>query len=132
MTAVCVCVCVGVSYELCNHMCMKLISLIMSHYHCVCMCTCVYVTYMYVDSYLLLLFAGLIHRAILLSGSALSPWSIIPDPDSIREEVSQQMACHLDTNGNNRLTKDITNDITNCLRSKPLQAIMGVRLPAFR
>lgn len=75
---------------------------------------------------------GLIHRAILLSGSALSPWSIIPDPDSIREEVSQQMACHLDTNGNNRLTKDITNDITNCLRSKPLAAIMGVRLPNVR
>lgn len=67
-----------------------------------------------------------------MSGSALSPWSIIPDPDSIREEVSQQMACHLDTNGNSRLNKDVTNDITNCLRSKPLEAIMGVRLPNVR
>ncbi|XP_037033533.1 neuroligin-1-like isoform X3 [Bradysia coprophila] len=75
---------------------------------------------------------ALIHRAILLSGSALSPWSVIPDPDSVRVEVSQQMACHLDTNGNNRLNKDVTNDITNCLRSKPLEAIMGVRLPNVR
>lgn len=72
------------------------------------------------------------HRAILLSGSALSSWAIISDPDSIREEVSKQMACHLDTSGNNRLNKAITNDITNCLRSKPLEAIMGVKLPSVR
>lgn len=75
----------------------------------------------------------LIHRAILLSGSALSPWSVIPDPDAVREEVSQQMACHLDPNGNSgRPTKDVTGDITECLRSKPLEAIMGVRLPNVR
>lgn len=76
--------------------------------------------------------SALIHRAILLSGSALSPWSIIPDPDSVRVEVSQQMACHLDPNGNSRPAKDVTADITECLRSKPLEAIMGVRLPSVR
>lgn len=69
---------------------------------------------------------------MLLSGSALSPWSIIPDPDSIREEVSQQMACHLQNNGSHRANKDVVNDITNCLRTKPLEALMGVRLPNVR
>lgn len=76
--------------------------------------------------------AALIHRAILLSGSALSPWATIPEPDAAREEVSQQMACHLDAAGGGRPPKDVTADITECLRSKPLEAIMGVRLPNVR
>lgn len=77
-------------------------------------------------------FSGLIHRAILLSGSALSPWAIIPDPDLIRVEVSQQMACHLDNNGQKKSNKDVTDDITACLRSKPIEALKGVRLPNVR
>lgn len=75
---------------------------------------------------------ALIHRAMLLSGSALSPWATIPEPDAAREEVSQQMACHLDEAGTGRPTKEVTADITECLRSKPLEAIMGVRLPTVR
>lgn len=74
----------------------------------------------------------LVNRAILLSGSALSPWAIIPDPDSIRIEVSQQMACHLDSNGNSKINRDVTEDITECLRGKPLEALLGVRLPSVR
>uniref|UniRef100_A0A1B0D6H7 Carboxylesterase type B domain-containing protein n=1 Tax=Phlebotomus papatasi TaxID=29031 RepID=A0A1B0D6H7_PHLPP len=70
----------------------------------------------------------LAHRAILLSGSALSPWAIIPNPDRVREEVSQQMACHLDTSGVKKNTKDVTEDVSECLKSKPLEALMGVRL----
>lgn len=77
-------------------------------------------------------YIGLVHRAILLSGSSLSPWSIIPDPDTVREEVSQQMACHLDSNGQNKINKDVTDDITNCLLDKPLEALLGVRLPTVR
>lgn len=43
------------------------------------------------------------------------------------------MACHLDaTGGGGRPPKDVTADITECLRSKPLEAIMGVRLPNVR
>ncbi|XP_058459148.1 neuroligin-4, X-linked-like [Malaya genurostris] len=77
---------------------------------------------------------GLIHRAILLSGSALSPWALIPEPDAIRLEVSQQMACHLlvDPPPGKPALKPSTDDITDCLRDKPLEALMGVRLTNVR
>ncbi|XP_065083960.1 neuroligin-1-like [Ochlerotatus camptorhynchus] len=77
---------------------------------------------------------GLIHRAVLLSGSALSPWALMPDPDAIRLEVSQQMACHLlvDPPTGKPTRKPSTDDITDCLRDKPLEALMGVRLTAVR
>lgn len=78
-------------------------------------------------------FAGLVQRAILLSGSALSPWAHIPDPDLVREQVSQQMACHLDAMvAEKSKAGNVINDITPCLKSKPLQALMGVRLPDLR
>ncbi|XP_041783182.1 neuroligin-4, X-linked-like [Anopheles merus] len=73
---------------------------------------------------------GLVQRAILLSGSALSPWALIPDPDAVRLEVSQQMACHLVPGRNGR--KPTTDDITECLRDKPIEALMGVRLTSVR
>uniref|UniRef100_A0A182WE02 COesterase domain-containing protein n=1 Tax=Anopheles minimus TaxID=112268 RepID=A0A182WE02_9DIPT len=73
---------------------------------------------------------GLVQRAILLSGSALSPWALIPDPDAVRLEVSQQMACHLVPGRNGR--KPSTDDITECLRDKPIEALMGVRLASVR
>ncbi|XP_050081372.1 neuroligin-4, X-linked-like [Anopheles maculipalpis] len=73
---------------------------------------------------------GLVQRTILLSGSALSPWALIPDPDAIRLEVSQQMACHLVPGRNGR--KPSTDDITECLRDKPIEALMGVRLTSVR
>ncbi|XP_058130589.1 neuroligin-1-like [Anopheles ziemanni] len=73
---------------------------------------------------------GLVQRAILLSGSALSPWALIPDPDAVRLEVSQQMACHLVPGRNGR--KPSTDDITECLRDKPIEALMGVRLTSVR
>ncbi|KFB50048.1 AGAP011916-PA-like protein [Anopheles sinensis] len=73
---------------------------------------------------------GLVQRAILLSGSALSPWALIPDPDAVRLEVSQQMACHLVPGRNGR--KPSTDDITDCLRDKPIEALMGVRLTSVR
>ncbi|XP_053679732.1 neuroligin-1-like [Anopheles nili] len=73
---------------------------------------------------------GLVHRAILLSGSALSPWALIPDPDAVRLEVSQQMACHLVPGRNGR--KPSTDDVTDCLRDKPIEALMGVRLASVR
>ena len=112
-------------------------------------------SYDFLLSIFFLMKKGLVHRAVLLSGSALSPWALIPDPDVIREEVSQQMACHLvadintkiDRNsrsGNNPATtissssgssnnnKQSPNDITECLRSKPLEALKGIRLPDVR
>ncbi|XP_053685774.1 neuroligin-4, X-linked-like [Sabethes cyaneus] len=77
---------------------------------------------------------GLINRAILLSGTALSPWALIPDPDAIRLEVSHQMACHLlvEPPPGKPARKPSTDDITECLRDKPLEALMGVRLTTVR
>jgi hypothetical protein len=90
-----------------------------------------------------LLCAGLVKRAVLLSGSALSPWGFINDPDMIREEVSNQMACHLDptnkSNSNTNSTDGIKtskkyqpDDITKCVKNKPLKALMGIELPSIR
>jgi Carboxylesterase family len=89
------------------------------------------------------LFKGLVNRAILLSGSALSPWAFINDPDAVREEVSNQMACHLDPMNNSfgslNKTENIKpkrkfqpDDITKCLKNKPLEALMGIQLPSIR
>ncbi|XP_055533589.1 neuroligin-1-like isoform X2 [Wyeomyia smithii] len=77
---------------------------------------------------------GLINRAILLSGTALSPWALIPDPDAIRLEVSHQMACHLlvEPPPGKPARKPSTDDITECLRDKPLEALMGVKLTTVR
>lgn len=42
------------------------------------------------------------------------------------------MACHLDSSGNNKINLDVKDDITECLLNKPLEALLGVRLPSIR
>lgn len=88
-------------------------------------------------------FSGLFQRTILVSGSLLSPSSRIISPDLVREEISRQMACHLDVEGDALPTSTATTsnasdpssvlrDISNCLDRKPIEALLGIRLPFVR
>ncbi|EAA01441.5 AGAP002090-PA [Anopheles gambiae str. PEST] len=61
----------------------------------------------------------LIHRVVLLSGSALSPWAIQRDPLSVKRKVAQQTSC----------TGDVVNeDLAPCLRTKSLAELMNISL----
>uniref|UniRef100_A0A1Y9IVR1 Carboxylesterase type B domain-containing protein n=1 Tax=Anopheles minimus TaxID=112268 RepID=A0A1Y9IVR1_9DIPT len=65
----------------------------------------------------------LIHRVVLLSGSALSPWAIQRDPLSVKRKVAQQTSC----------TGDVVNeDLAPCLRTKPLAELMNISLSSPR
>lgn len=83
---------------------------------------------------------GLFQRTILVSGSLLSPSSRIISPDLVREEISRQMACHLDVEGdavptttsNGSDPSSVLRDISNCLDRKPIEALLGIRLPFVR
>ncbi|XP_066143915.1 neuroligin-1-like isoform X1 [Euwallacea fornicatus] len=70
---------------------------------------------------------GLFRRVVLLSGTALSPWAHIHNPDGIRLRVGKQMGClPQDSKG------DDLDDIAPCMRSRPLQAILDVLLESVR
>ncbi|XP_041762973.1 neuroligin-3 isoform X2 [Anopheles merus] len=65
----------------------------------------------------------LIHRVVLLSGSALSPWAIQRDPLSVKRKVAQQTSC----------TGDVVNeDLAPCLRTKSLAELMNISLSSPR
>lgn len=68
------------------------------------------------------MFAGLFHRVVLSSGSALSPWASVHDPNDLRSKVAKQIGCS---------TED-DEDIANCLRGIPLRELMAVELPEIR
>ncbi|CAG9768916.1 unnamed protein product [Ceutorhynchus assimilis] len=70
---------------------------------------------------------GLFKRIILLSGTALSPWSSLHNADSLRLSIGKQMGClPQDSKG------DDSEDIAACMRSRPLQAILDVHLDSVR
>ncbi|XP_046466830.1 neuroligin 5 [Neodiprion pinetum] len=64
----------------------------------------------------------LFHRLVLLSGSALSPWAAVHEPDDLRVKVGEQFECAVETEA----------DIADCLREVPLQNLMEVELPETR
>ncbi|PSN41628.1 hypothetical protein C0J52_17766 [Blattella germanica] len=73
---------------------------------------------------------SLFHRVVLLSGSVLSPWAVVQQPDSLRSTVAEQMGCRIpkptagmsaDGGGKDQ------EDIAPCLRSKPLSALLDIR-----
>lgn len=66
--------------------------------------------------------AGLFHRVVLSSGSALSPWASVHDPNDLRLKIGEQMGCSTDGD----------NDIADCLRRVPLKTLMDVQLPEIR
>ncbi|XP_032510698.2 neuroligin-4, Y-linked-like [Danaus plexippus] len=66
---------------------------------------------------------GLFHRAILLSGSALSSWALVEDPVSYSVQLAKQSNC--------TLPEDIVKDhelIVDCLREVPLQELMSAEI----
>ncbi|XP_050294927.1 neuroligin-1-like [Anthonomus grandis grandis] len=70
---------------------------------------------------------GLFRRIMLLSGTALSPWSTIHNADNLRVNIGKQMGClPQDARG------DDNEDIAACMRSRPLQALLDVALENVR
>lgn len=68
----------------------------------------------------------MIHRLVLLSGSALSPWALVHDPDTIRSTVAEQLGCNIEFEAKGLSIED--DDITPCLLNKPLEALLDVRI----
>lgn len=67
----------------------------------------------------ILFVSELLHRAILLSGSGLSPWALQRDPLSIKRIVAKQTECHGDL---------LEDDVAPCLRDKPLHQLLSVHV----
>lgn len=65
----------------------------------------------------------LIQRAILFSGSALSPWAIQKDPLSVKRKVMVHTGCHGDL---------VEDDLAPCLRTKSLADLLSVQLETPR
>ncbi|XP_059049528.1 neuroligin-4, Y-linked-like isoform X1 [Achroia grisella] len=64
---------------------------------------------------------GLFHRAILLSGSALSSWAIVDDPVYYSLKLAKQMNCSI--------PEDLTKDhevIVDCLREVSIEELLSV------
>ena len=68
--------------------------------------------------------AGLFQRAVLMSGSALSPWALNHQAGWLKAEVARQMDC-----GPLPVPESLA-DIGDCLRKRPLDSLLAVRLPA--
>lgn len=66
----------------------------------------------------------LFHRAILMSGSGLSPWSLVSEPAKYAAIVSHHVNC----------APDLPHEhLMKCLREKPLDALLStpIRQPDF-
>ncbi|XP_032529857.1 neuroligin-2-like isoform X1 [Danaus plexippus] len=68
---------------------------------------------------------GLITRALLLSGSALSPSALAPDAALAREHTAQALRCSKDTNMGEHW-------LATCIRSRPLAVLLAVEAPHAR
>lgn len=67
--------------------------------------------------------SDLIHRAILLSGSAMSPWAIQRDPLYVKRKVAEHTGCHGDL---------LEDDMAPCLRGKSIEELLTVKINAPR
>ena len=73
--------------------------------------------------YFLVSLPDLIHRAILISGSALSPWAIQRDPLSVKKKVATDTGCYGDL---------LDDDIAPCLRKKSISELLAIKLDTPR
>jgi carboxylesterase type B len=62
----------------------------------------------------------LFHRAILMSGSSLSPWALIPDPSRTARHVAASVNCSVEL---------ADAQLLKCLRERPLDALLRVPAP---
>lgn len=67
--------------------------------------------------------SDLIHRAVLLSGSAASPWAIQRDPLHVKRRVAEHTGCHGDL---------LADDLAPCLRTKSVDELLAVQVDAPR
>ncbi|XP_046449417.1 neuroligin-4, Y-linked-like [Daphnia pulex] len=76
--------------------------------------------------------AGLFQRVVLMSGSALSPWALNHQAGKLKAEVARQMDCEPFAGSDGAASAEQMSlaDIGDCLRKKPLESLMAVRLPA--
>ena len=68
---------------------------------------------------------GLFHRAILLSGSALSSWALVEDPVNYAVKLAREVNC--------TIPEDVAKDhevIVDCLRETPLQDLLHADVTA--
>lgn len=65
---------------------------------------------------------GLFHRVVLLSGTALSPWATMHNPDSLRVSIGQQTGCLSSTDPGDE-------DIAPCLRTRWVHKIFLPLIP---
>ncbi|RWS23587.1 Neuroligin-4: X-linked-like protein [Leptotrombidium deliense] len=63
---------------------------------------------------------GLFHRAIMQSGSALSPWAVATDAGKYSRQLAQQLGCLTNKSEKNSA-------IVNCLRQKPVNELLSVK-----
>ncbi|XP_049821837.1 neuroligin-1-like [Aethina tumida] len=76
---------------------------------------------------------GLFKRVVLLSGTALSPWATVHNTENLRISVAQQTGClHSNVESETETNTDTNVDIADCLRTRPLQALMDVDLETVR
>jgi neuroligin len=70
----------------------------------------------------------LFHRAILLSGSALSSWALVEQPVTYATRLARQLNCSVPAD-----TRRDHERIVDCLRAAPLDALMraDVTPPAY-
>jgi Carboxylesterase family len=82
-------------------------------------CVCVRSVTLFQFNFNLVPLPDLIHRAILISGSALSPWAIQRDPLSVKKKVATDTGCHGDL---------LDDDIAPCLRKKTIAELLAIKL----
>lgn len=70
-------------------------------------------------------FSGLFHRAVLLSGSALSSWALVEDPVYFAVALARQVNCSVPED----LLRD-NEDIVDCLRDVPLASLLKAEVSA--
>ncbi|XP_064108362.1 neuroligin-1-like [Macrobrachium nipponense] len=71
--------------------------------------------------------SGLFHRAILMSGSALSPWAEVQDALSVTARLAKELNCSLPNDLSNRHPETMA-----CLRNVSAQQLVSVRLPEYK
>ena len=67
--------------------------------------------------------SGLFKRAILMSGSSLSPWAIVKEPAKYASQAAKQLGC--DMKDTIHLGRSLEN-LLHCMRNKSIHQILQV------